>query len=238
MSMPQQDKQPKKRGRKRKKENQYFTKFHEQQIIKYNNTEDINVRSRIYKQDIKPVFSEMVDKIVYTYRFTTLPNIDSLREECKVWLVTILEKFQPEKGHKAFSYFSVITKNWFIHETKKHKKRLKKHIVIEDIYEVKDQLIVENQYHQKRETSEFMFLLEKEIQEWKKMDLKEQEEQLVKAIEIIFRDIDSIPIFNKKAIYLYLREITGMNTKQLTSSLTKIRRRYKDFKQRWDNGEL
>ena len=180
----------------------------------------------------------MVDKIVYTYRFTTLPNIDSLREECKVWLVTILEKFQPEKGHKAFSYFSVITKNWFIHETKKHKKRLKKHIVIEDIYEVKDQLIVENQYHQKRETSEFMFLLEKEIQEWKKMDLKEQEEQLVKAIEIIFRDIDSIPIFNKKAIYLYLREITGMNTKQLTSSLTKIRRRYKDFKQRWDNGEL
>lgn len=54
--------------------------------------------------------SEMVDKIVYTYKFTTLPNIDELRDECKIWLTTVLEKFDPSKGSKAFSYFSVITK--------------------------------------------------------------------------------------------------------------------------------
>jgi DNA-directed RNA polymerase specialized sigma subunit len=61
----------------------------------------------------------MVDKIVFTYKFTTLPNIDSLRDECKIWLITILDKYDVNKGSKAFSYFSVITKNWFIHKVKK-----------------------------------------------------------------------------------------------------------------------
>ena len=31
----------------------------------------------------------MVDKIVYTYKFTTLPNIDALKDECKVWLYVV-----------------------------------------------------------------------------------------------------------------------------------------------------
>jgi hypothetical protein len=50
---------------------------------------------------LQPAFSEMVDKIVFTYKFTTLPNIDVLREECKVWLMTILDKFQPDKGSQG-----------------------------------------------------------------------------------------------------------------------------------------
>ena len=75
----------------------------------------------------------MVDKIVYTYKFTTLPNIDELRDECKIWLTTILDKFDPSKGSKAFSYFSVITKNWFIHKVKKHTLQRQKEIQYDDI---------------------------------------------------------------------------------------------------------
>ena len=74
----------------------------------------------------------MVDKIVYTYKFTTLPNIDDLRDECKVWLTTILEKYDPNKGSKAFSYFSVVTKNWFIHKVKKNTKRAQREVDYED----------------------------------------------------------------------------------------------------------
>ena len=46
--------------------------------------------------------------IVFTYKFTTLPNIDYLRDECKVWQMTILDKYDPDNGYKAFSYFSVM----------------------------------------------------------------------------------------------------------------------------------
>ena len=63
-------------------------------------------KSQLYEDLIQPAFSEMVDKIVYTYRFTTLPNIDELRDDCKVWLTTILAKYDPNRGSKAFSYFS------------------------------------------------------------------------------------------------------------------------------------
>ena len=75
----------------------------------------------------------MVDKITYTYKFTTLPNIDSLREECKIWLTTILGKYDPNKGSKAFSYFSVVTKNWFIHKIKKNSKRTKTEVSYEEM---------------------------------------------------------------------------------------------------------
>ena len=47
------------------------------------------------------------------------------------------------------------------------------------------------------------------------MPLRENEVKTIQAIEILFSEANNIEIFNKKAIYLYLREITGLNTKQV-----------------------
>ena len=102
----------KKRSRKGRNKNHYFTIKHEEAIIKYTKTDCIKERTELYVDYIEPAFNEMVDKIVFTYKFTNLPNIDSLRDECKIWLMTILEKYDPNRGSKAFSYFSVITKNF------------------------------------------------------------------------------------------------------------------------------
>ena len=107
------------RKRRPKKKNYYFTQVHEDAIVRYSDTNCIKERTTLYVNYIQPAFHEMVDKICFTYKFTTLPNSESLREECKIWLVTILDKYDPNKGSKAFSYFSVITKNWFIHKVKK-----------------------------------------------------------------------------------------------------------------------
>ena len=111
---------------KKKSGKQYFTKDHENAIVRYCLSEDREEKRILYQNWIQPAFNEMVDKIVYTYKFTTLPNIDDLRDECKVWLTTILDKYDPNKGSKAFSYFSVITKNWFIHKVKQTSKRAKR----------------------------------------------------------------------------------------------------------------
>ena len=90
----------------------------------------------------------MVDKIVYSYHFTSLANIDDLRSECKAWLITILDKFDPAKGSKAFSYFSVVTKNWFIHKVKKQTKRCQREIeydlVAQEVYEKQVQEAINN----------------------------------------------------------------------------------------------
>ena len=124
-----------KRTRKKSKKNDYFTKVHEDAIIKYSNTNSAKEREYLYGTFIRPAFEEMVNKIIFTYKFNTLPNIDSLREDCKVWLTTILEKYDPNKGSKAFSYFSVVTKNWFIHKVKKNSKKIKREVSYENLVE-------------------------------------------------------------------------------------------------------
>ena len=85
----------------------YFTQEHEDAIVKYTQTNDIEIRTELYIKWIQPAFNEMVDKIVYTYKFTNLPNIDDLRSECKVWLTTVLSKYDQSKGSKAFSIFQL-----------------------------------------------------------------------------------------------------------------------------------
>ena len=212
--------------------------MHEDAIVQYAATQDLRVRTTLYKEFIQPVFHEMVDKIVYTYKFNNLPNVDCLKEECKIWLVTILDKFDPSKGYKAFSYFSVMTKNWFIQKTKKNKSKLIREIEFENIHTLQEKLVVVNEYHHLREKQEFFLLLSVEVQKWKTMNLRTNELKVVEAIQILFEEKDNIEIFNKKAIYLYLREITGMNTKQIVNNLNKIRQRYKTFKSKWDDGEL
>jgi len=216
-------KNPKKIRRKRSKskKNYYFTQVHEDAIIKYCNTEDRELREKLYGELIQPAFNQMVDKIIYTYRFTSLPNIGSLSDDCKVWLTTILEKYDPSKGSKAFSYFSVVTKNWFIHKVKRNQKRNRTEVYLEDmINEMAEECISdEPNYVDTREDLEFWASLYKEIDTWDNIMLKENERKVLMAVRILMDSADTIEIFNKKAIYLYLREITGLNTKQVVNNL-------------------
>jgi DNA-directed RNA polymerase specialized sigma subunit len=230
---------PKKHSRARRK-NHYFTSDHEEAIIRYTQTTNQRERTELYIEYIRPAFNEMVDKIVFTYKFTNLPNIDSLREECKIWLMTILDKYDQSKGSKAFSYFSVITKNWFIHKVKRQQKRNKREIDYDNIsksYE-EEYLSTNDSYLTTRVEEEFWKSFYDEIQSWDVTAMKENDLKVYQAINILFDSKEEIDIFNKKAIYLYLREITGLNTKQIVNSLKKFRKKYDSFKGDWENGEV
>jgi len=226
--------------KKRRKKNHYFTKDHENAIIAYTKTTCIRERTELYVNWIQPAFNEMVDKIVFTYKFTNLPNIDYLRDECKIWLMTILDKYDASKGSKAFSYFSVITKNWFIHKVKKQQKRNKREVDFDNISKTYEEefLSTNESYVTNREEEEFWKLFYEEIKSWDTSQMKENDLKVYKAIIVLFESKEDIEIFNKKAIYLYLREITGLNTKQIVNSLKKFRKKYSFFKQDWENGSL
>ena len=237
--MTAQPKKRRRRIRRSKNSRNYFTKVHEDAIIEFNNTENLKRREELYTTLIGPALNEMVDKIVFTYRFTSLPNIDSLRDECKIWLVTILEKFKPEKGSKAFSYFSVVTKNWFIQKVKKNKKKNQREIEFENLSKDLElrYVAIENDYDDQRERDEFWQHLKGEIDTWDAANLKDNEKKVLEAIKILITNCDDIEIFNKKAIYLYMRELTGLNTKQIVNCLNKMRKKYRTFKTKWDRGD-
>ena len=224
----------KRRNKKQKRD--YFTEVHQEAIVRYTITEDLKERDQLYETLIGPAFNEMVDKIVYTYKFTNLANIDDLKSECKIWLTTILDKFDPDKGSKAFSYFSVITKNWFIHKVKHNSIRLKREVYFDEVANLDEMknLVTHNEYDNLREKREFWVALQGEMNTWQDEAIKPNEKRVMEAIKIILSEPEDIEIFNKKAIYLYLREITGLNTKQIVNSLNKIRMKYRGFKQGWD----
>ena len=225
---------------KKRKKNLYFTQEHENAIIQYSKSDCIRERTELYVKLIQPAFNEMVDKIVFTYKFTNLPNCESLRDECKIWLMTILDKYDPSKGSKAFSYFSVITKNWFIHKVKQQQKRNRREVDLDNISKGHEEefLSTEESYVSHREEQEFWNSFYQELKSWDISQMKENDLKVYKAIVILFESKDDIEIFNKKAIYLYLREITDLNTKQIVNSLKKFRKRYYSFRQDWENGLL
>ena len=230
----------KKKTRKPRTKRMYFTKVHEDAIIEYNNSTDFKRKTELYENLIHPALDEMVDKIVYTYKFNRLPNITDLQQDCKVFLVTILHKYNPDKNSKAFSYFSVIAKNWFIAQVKKNAKKSMKEISLEkhmgmDMIQG-SALVYEDEYHELKEREEFMNLLSLEIESWDSATMRPNEKKVYEAIKTLMANADKLEIFNKKAIYLYLREITGLNTKQIVAQLSKMREKYRDFKSNYDNG--
>jgi len=224
---------PKKRTKRK-----YFTKVHEDAIVKYCAITDRFEKEQLYIQFIHPAFDELVDKIIYTYKFTTLPNVDYLREECKAWLVTILDKYDPNKGSKAFSYFSVVTKNWFIHKVKKNSKKIRTESSIDDYHRHEDALTSKNPYEGDRQQKEFVHHFRESLDGWHTEADKENEIKVINAIKVLFEHSDDIEIFNKKAIYLYMREITDLNTKLIATVLGKLKIKYRGFKADWDDGEI
>jgi len=229
---------------KSKNKRHYFTKEHEDAVVKYVSTNNKDEKTKLYVIYLQPAFSELVDKIVYTYKFSNLPNIDILRDECKIWLTTVLDKYDPNKGSKAFSYFSVITKNWFIHKVKKNSQRMRREVQID----ASDSVFVKNLevehlsndagYLFFREQAEFWQNFWNEIESWDEEALKPNEKKVLNAVKILFENCDDIEIFNKKAVYLYLRELTGLNTKQVVNSLNKMRSKYGQFKKNWNEGKI
>ncbi len=73
-----------------------------------------------------------------------------------------------------------------------------------------------------------------QVDKWDTGSLKQNEKSVLEAVKVLLHNIEDIEIFNKKAVYLYLRELTGLNTKQVVNNLNKLREKYRTFKTRWD----
>ena len=116
-----------KRRKGRPSSNTYFTKDTENAIVLYNNTEDPEVRSRIYENDIHYAFNRLVEAITHRFKFyhTEVDYLEQLHHEVETFLHSKIHLFDPSKGAKAFSYFGTIAKRYLIiQNTKNYKKKV------------------------------------------------------------------------------------------------------------------
>lgn len=212
------------RGRN-KKEKIYFSKLTEDAIIEYNSELDLDKRNVIYNEKIKFSFEKLVENIYNTFKFTYFDSGPiEIQRETVAHLVANIHKFQAGKG-KAFSYFSIVAKNYLIFHNNNNYKRFNQHV---DISETPSEssvcLQTEDAHHKNVQTQEFMKLL---IDYWEKninkIFTKSKDLNIAYAVIELFRNCDRIENFNKKTLYLYIREISNCKTQQITKVLNKMK---------------
>jgi len=215
-----------KKKRKKKTKNQYFTQATEDAIVKYNNTVDPEERSRIYRDEIHYAFFKLTENIIHTFKFyyTEVDNIEHLQHEVITFLLSKIHLFNPERGAKAFSYFGTIVKRYLIiQNTKNYKKRVDK-APVEELYH-NDTFSYDIDYNplEKDDLSDFMdeYLAYCTEHIWTLFP-KAKDARVADAILEIFRKREGLDLFNKKALYLYIREMVD-DTK--TPHITKIANR-------------
>lgn len=228
MSIPKKPKAIKK-TRKPKTKRLYFGPEVDLSIIKYNECEIEAERSLIYQREIKPAFEKLVENIIHTFKFyyTDGQTIQQVQHEVVSFLVEKLPKFKQANG-KAFSYFSIVAKNYCILKNKNNYKKLTSHNRIDLSSEINLEYTEDSsaEYH----LDDFM---EKFVGYWDEnletTFTKKNDRILAAAIMELFRKREKIELFNKKALYIYIREMSNANTQQITKMVKIMKDKYKSM---------
>jgi len=203
----------------------YFTQDTEDAVIEYNKEEDADKRNTLYNERIKYSFEKLVENIFNTFKFTYFETSPlEIQKETVAHLVANLNKYQQDKG-KAFGYFSIVAKHYLIFHNNNNYKRFKQNVDISDTpSETTVCLQVEDSYYKSVEMSEFMKMM---IDYWEKyigkIFTKQKDLNIANAVIELFRNSDRIDAFNKKALYLYIREISTCKTQQITKVINKMK---------------
>lgn len=225
------------RKRGKGKRNLYFHQGTHDAIIKFQSLESQSDRETIYVSEIFPAFDKLVENLIFIHGFTsTHSSFEDLKNDCVVFLYETLDKFDHTRGTKAFSYFNVVAKNWLIIKSKQRSKQIRRQISLDDplsisrrdMSSIESYKIVPAQDAEmiKRESIENLFSLMVEI---KKKLSGENELACIDAIITLFEKIDDIDLLNKRAIFVYLRDISSLNPKQLSIAMSSIRKHYKSL---------
>ena len=208
----------------------YFTQETENAIIEYNNTLDFDLRSKIYREHIHYAFFKLTENIIHTFKFyyTEVSNIEDLQHEVISFLLSKIHLFDPSKGAKAYSYFGTIAKRYLIiSNTKNYKKRVDKAPIEELESDEKYSYSLSDDPVDKLSLflDEFTNYCSQHIYE---LFPKEGDAKIADAILELFRKRESIEIFNKKALYIYIREIIDVKTPKITKIANKLYDMFKE----------
>ena len=211
----------------------YFTKETEEYIKKYNVSTDPDYRAKIFTDHIYYPFYKLAENIIHTFKFyyTDVEQIEDLKHEIvSVLLEEKIMKFDPDNGAKAYSYFGTIVKRWLINYNNKNYKRLKQIGSFSEMEESYDgsQLFDDDQ---KINLSTFIDSWVFETYEvLDEMFIKQSEKEIADAVLTLFKTRHDLEIFKKKALYIYIREMTDCETPSLTKVISVLK---EDFKAKY-----
>ena len=224
-----------KRKRKKKGKNYYFNKGTEKAIIRYNKTDDAGLKNIIYNEHIHKAFDKLAENIIHTFKFYYF-DVSSVevKHEVVSFMVMNMHKFKEGKG-KAFSYFSIVAKNYLILHNNKNYKMGKIHSQM-DVLDYKRNLMGESTT---TETAEKSVLFVDELHRFWDTNLsnifrRDKDIRVADSVLHIFRIKENIENFNKKALYILIREMTGSNTQHITRIINVMKKYNKRLQYEFD----
>lgn len=222
-------------------EKMYFTKDTESSIIRFNKEEDIDKRNHIYETEIQRSFEKLVENVFNTFKFSYFDTGPlEVQKETLSHLVANIHKFEEGKG-KAFSYFSIVAKNYLIFNNNSNYKRYNQQVDINEDPDTHTIKLQTTDNHQKNvENAEFISMM---VNYWdsniKEIFPKIRDLKIASAVIELFRNSDRLDYFNKKALYLYIREISSCRTQQITKIINKMKEHQKKITKMYiENGVI
>jgi hypothetical protein len=207
-------------NKRKPKSKNYFTQETEDYIVLYNSSSNFEERSRIYEKHIHYPFWKLTQNIIHTFKFyhTEVEELEQLQHEIITFLLSKIHLFDPSRGAKAYSYFGTIVKRWLIlYNTKNYNKKINKVEIGELDNDKTSHFYTLEDNNAKNDLDKYLDLyVDYCNQNLFKLFPKKNDAQIADAILEIFRNRENLEIFNKKALYIYIREIIDVKTPKIT----------------------
>jgi hypothetical protein len=214
----------------------YFGEDQEQAVVRYLKSEDEDERNKIFNEYLREPLIIMVESIIRRYKlYRKDMEFNEIHTDTMSFLITKINKFNPDANHKAYSYFGTICKNYLMGAIQKDNKEQNRQVSYDDISSdiegrsdlsyVIDEYVVDYRNVIIKLTNTLEEFMEKE-------NLTENEQKLGYALLEIFENFDKIfqvgdgNKFNKNLILLSLREMTNLTTKEIRGSMKKYKNMY------------
>ena len=213
--------------KRRKKSKMYFGTPVQEAIIRYNDSSNPVIKNRIYQEQIHAAFNKMAENLIHTFKFYYFdyPS-EEVKNEVVSFMVMQLPKYQPDKG-RAFSYFSIVGKNYLILNNNNNYKKMKIHDKVE-VLDYKRNFTSEEsvEYVDEFNTEFVRQMLDYWDNNITNIFRRQKDILVADAVLELFRRRENIENFNKKALYIMIREMTGSNTQHITRVINQMKKYY------------
>jgi len=213
-------------GRKRKSK-RYFTKITEIAINAYNRCDDQRLKNKIYNRFIHYPFDKLAENVIHTYKtyYFDVPYED-VKMNVVAFLNEKIHKFNGDNG-RAFSYFTVIARNYLFNENNANYARMKARDTI-DVIDTNRNIV--NEVYDKQQMDALKDFMDYYVRymDYNIFDIfqKERDRKIADSLTELFRTRDNLYSYNKKALYILIRERTGVQTQYITKVVGKMRTIY------------
>ena len=222
---------------RKKKSNNYFTKITDIAISAYNRSAEFpRKRESIYKRFIYPAFLKMAENLINTVKPTYIDSsFVDLQTDLVTYLTERLNKFNPEAG-KAYSYYTRTSFNYLIAENQKAYAKLKSNTLELNIDEQRN-IVTEIHNTDMAETlREFMdAYIEYCYNNLNYLFHNSTDIHVADSVLHIFETRENIDDFNKKALYIFIRERTGYETTNITRVIKVLKQLYNNKFQEYEH---